>query len=179
MKTPETVEDLHNMYERTVHYIAKRQHYGVDYLSVEDMEQAIWEHAVKEFRYYKNKTASEIEAIFTKVAKRYWSKQRIEHMYAVGCYIYSPEMIKEYLEDSVWTELQDAADIDARIDLLDAFKSLPPKQSQAVYKHYAENVPLKELSDAEKRNVLRGIDNLTHYLNEEFLKFQQAPEEEF
>lgn len=132
----------------------------------EDIEQAIWEHVTSNWKHYAEAGEANISKWMTRAAREYARKERIAYMYSTGSFTYTPALVAAYLETCAWEPLEEVPDVDARVDLREAFALLSksaPAQASAVFKRYG----MKEsgLSEAEQKNVLRGVDSLTHRLN--------------
>lgn len=153
------------MHADTAKKIARREHRKMPGCSVEDMEQAIWEHATRELRYYLGKGANTIETYMTRAAKQFWSKERTDYMYFTGSYAYTPADVRRILEASAWSEADGCPDVEGRMDVRSAFLTLTKIQAKAVFKMYGLKEDSEAFTPLERRNVLRGIDNMTHRLN--------------
>ncbi|MDR6794352.1 hypothetical protein J2X12_002911 [Pseudarthrobacter oxydans] len=144
---------------------AAREHRKATIFTTEDMEQAIWEHALGNWSDYAEADDALVSTLMTRAARTYANKQRIEHMYATGSFIYTPKLVAAYLDSCVWSPVEEVPDVDARVDLQEAFAELSksaPKQAGAVFKRYGLG---EELSATERPNLSRGIESLTHKLN--------------
>jgi hypothetical protein len=151
----------------TVVRIAAREHRKATIFSVEDMEQALWEHALDNWSDYAEADDALVASIMGRAARTWATKQRIEHMYATGSFIYTPKLVAAYLETCAWQPVEEVPDVDARVDLQEAFAALQlshPKRADAVFKRYGlgEN---DSLSEAERKNLERGVESLCHKLN--------------
>lgn len=162
---PQTLEDLYTQHADTAKKIARREHRKMPSCTVEDMEQAIWEHATKQVKYYLGKDAGTIESYMTRAAKQFWSKERIDWMYFNGAYIYTPADVRKILANSAWSRIDECPDVDGRVDVRTAFLTLAPKQAQAVFKLYGLKEDRSTFTKSEMRNLFYGVDNITHRLN--------------
>lgn len=147
--------------------IAAREHHGSSVFDRDDIEQAIWEHVASNWKYY---VAIEdpkfVEIYMTKAARGYVRQERVDFMYFAGAFIYTPKIVAAFLETCAWEPLEEVPDVDARVDLIEAFELLrrsAPKQAAAVFKRYGMGET--GLSDAEDKNVQRGVDAICHRLN--------------
>ena len=132
----------------------------------EDIEQAIWAHALANWKYYAEADADRISKFMTRAARGFVRQQRIDHMYATGAFIYTPKIVAAYLETCAWKPVEEVPDVDARVDLQEAFALLSksaPAQATAVFKRYG--LGDDDLSSTERSNCSRGVDSLTHRLN--------------
>lgn len=162
---PQTLEDLYTTHADTAKKIARREHRKMPSCTVEDMEQAIWEHATKEVKYYLQKDAGTVESYMTKAAKQFWSKERTDFMYFTGSYVYTPADVRRILAASAWSRLEECPDVDGRVDVRGAYLTLAPMQRRAVFKLYGLKEEQSSFSATESRNLRYGIDNITHRLN--------------
>lgn len=163
---PQTVEEIYALHAETAQKVAAREHRKAPSFSVDDMEQAIWEHILTNKEHYFGKTADRIEEFMSKAAKQFWSRERIDFMYFTGNFVYRPQDVRRALEACAWVESEQCPDVDAKLDVRTAFKYLAPQQAKAVFKRYGEKVPHSELSSTEKSNLSYGVENMTHRLND-------------
>ena len=134
--------------------------------AIEDVEQAIWEHAISNWKHYAEASVESITKWMTRAARDYVRKERVAYMYQTGTFIYTPALVAAYLESCAWEPIEEVPDVDARVDLIEAFELLrksAPSQAAAVFKRYG--LKEREMSDAEQRNAARGVDSLCHRLN--------------
>lgn len=134
--------------------------------TVDDIEQAIWEHAIGNWKYYAVADETSVEKYMARAARGFARKERTDYMYFTGAFVYTPKLVAAYLETCAWKPLEEVPDIDARVDVQEAFLLLAeraPKQAEAVFKRYG--LGEEDLSSAERMNVSRGIESLTHRLN--------------
>jgi hypothetical protein len=89
--------------------------------------------------------------------------QRTQYMYATGAFLYTPGMVRRYLEDVVWCSPQDCMDVEARADISQAYEQLPKGMKAAVYKRYALKEPT--LTRAEVTAESRAVKAITDRLN--------------
>lgn len=147
--------------------IAAREHRTSTLFAREDIEQAIWEHVLGNWKYYVViEDPKFVEIYMTRAARGYVRQERIDFMYFAGAFIYTPKVVAAFLETCAWEPLEEVPDIDARVDLIEAFEHLrasAPKQAAAVFKRYGMGET--GLSDAEDKNVQRGVDAICHRLN--------------
>lgn len=162
---PQTLDELYDQHAATAKKVARREHRKMPSCTVEDMEQAIWEHATRKLKHYLRKDPSTVESYMTKAAKQFWSKERTDFMYFTGAYIYTPADVRRILASSAWSRLDECPDVDGRVDVRSAFLTLAPKQAQAVFKLYGLKEEQSTFTEAEGRALRYGIDNIAHRLN--------------
>lgn len=146
--------------------IATREHHGSAIYSIDDLEQAIWEHVLANWKYYAKAEPKFVEIYMTKAARGFAGKERVDYMYFTGAFIYTPKIVAAYLDTCAWKPLEEVPDIDARVDMQEAFELLrarAPKQAAAVFKRYA--LGETALSGAEKFNLSAGVESICHRLN--------------
>lgn len=163
---PHAQDDFYLQYAETAGRIAIREHRKSTIYDTSDLEQAIWVHVFGNFSEYFERDEKLVYSLMHRAARTFAAKARIDHMYASGTFIYTPSMVAAYLETCAWEPIEEVPDIDARVDLIEAFGLLrksAPKQAAAVFKRYG----LKEtgLSDSERFNVSTGVESITHRLN--------------
>lgn len=143
---------------------------------IDDVAQAIWLHMMEHWSEYENADKGLVIHMAKRAAKQYCEKQRIDYMYATGGYIYTNGMVRRFLEEVVWCAPENSADVDARVDLTEAFEKLPRSQRAAVFKKFALKEPLT--TTAEKSAEAHAITNMTHRLNTG-LRLRAEEEEQF
>ena len=165
--TDQMTSEFVERYLSTVVRTAAREHKKATIFTIEDMEQAIWEHALSNFSEYADAEPGIVDALMKRAARTYATRQRIEHMYATGSFIYTPKLVAAYLDSCVWEPVEEVPDVDARVDLQEAFADLQqthPKRADAVFKRYGLGEG-DSLSESERKNLERGIESLCHKLN--------------
>lgn len=151
----------------TIRRVAERKYQQQGFCQADDVEQAIFEHVLKEWKYYEGSDEKSARSKFGKAADQYLGKEAQDFMYFTGSFVYTPSMVRNILEQSAWSEIEQAPDIDGRVDVRAGFDRLPPKQKAGVFQRYALKVPAEEQTEAEKRSTQRGVDGITHYLNKQ------------
>lgn len=169
--TNPVLESLYADHADMIQKIARREHRGVQTLDVDDIEQHIWltfgEKALKadgsgtDFRTWEAKGIADLAI---KVARQYVARERIEYMHFAGAFIYTPAIVEVYLKEAVWTELENAVDIDGRVDVREALKTLPLQTQQDLFVHYGMDQPHDVRSAAYKR-VERAVETISDRLN--------------
>lgn len=140
--------------EPMVNAIASQEWKQSHIYSIEDVVQAVWEHMMKNWAEYEKADDYLFRYMARRAARRFCEDQRVAYMYAHGAFLYTPGMVRRYLEDVVWCSPEDCKDVDARVDLSEAFQKLTKGQKAAVYKKFALKEPLtKNEQVAESRAV--------------------------
>lgn len=155
--------ELYLSLEPLVNDVASREWGGTHVFELDDVVQAIWIHIMEHWAEYEKAEQPLRYHIARRAARTYCKQQRIDYMYANGAFIYTPGMVRRFLEETVFCSPEDATDLDARADLTEAMEHLPRAQKAAVYKKYALREPL--LTPGEKSAESRGVTALTHRLN--------------
>lgn len=135
--------------------------------AVDDIEQAIWEHGLKNWKYYADATDESVSKFMTRAARKFAFDERIKHMYATGAFIYTPDMVKSYLENCAWEPLEQTPHTESRVDLRQAFLQLrqsAPKQASAVFKRYGSQEKAG-MTATDSSNLSQGVVAITHRLN--------------
>lgn len=154
--------DLYLQLEPMVNAIASQEWKNSHIFSIEDVSQAIWEHMMKDWKYYQDADEGLIKHMARRAARRYCQRQRTQYMHASGQYVYTPGMVRRYLEDVVWCSPEDCKDVDARVDLSEAFRKLTKGQKAAIYKKFALKEPLEKNEQVAES---RGVSAITARLN--------------
>lgn len=155
--------DLYLELEPLVNAIASQEWKNSHIFSIEDVAQAIWEHMMTEWKHYNGADTPLIKHMARRAAKRYCEDARTQWMYANGAFLYTPGMVRRYLEDAVWCSPEDCKDVEARVDLGEAIQKLSKAQRIILYRRYA----LKETITVSKDKVAesRAVANITNRLN--------------
>jgi DNA-directed RNA polymerase specialized sigma24 family protein len=165
--------DLYLSLEPLVNAIASQEWKRSHIFSIDDVAQAIWLHMMENWtQSYEGKEEGLVKHMARRAARKYCQKQRTEHMYTTGAFLYTPAMVRRYLEDDVvWCGPEDCKDIEARVDISEAFKKLTKGQKAIVYKRYALREPLA--NNAETVAESRAVSRITDILNTG-LRLEQA-----
>lgn len=171
MSTTNTVlQHVFENHAEMISKIARREHRGVQTIEVDDIEQHIWEMIGKwslrddrgtDFRTWDEKGIADLAI---RVARKYVARERIEYMHFAGAFIYTPAIVEGYLKVCVWTELEDVPDIDGRVDVVEAVKSLPLNIQRELFVTYGLDQPYPNAHAARKR-VERAVETISDRLN--------------
>ena len=155
--------DLYLSLEPLVVQVASREWNNSHIFELDDVVQAVWLHVMEQWHQYEKAEDRLRFHMARRAAREYCSKQRIDYMYATGAFLYTPGMVRRYLEEVVWCPPKDCIDLEARADISEAYSHLPRGQKAAIYKKFA----LKEtlITPAEKSAESRGVEAITHRLN--------------
>jgi hypothetical protein len=101
------------------------------------------------------------EPLFKHMARRaargYCMQERVRYMYAHGAFLYTPGMVSRYLEDVVWCSPENCRDVDARVDLSEAYAKLTKGQKAAIYKKFALREPLEKNEQVAESRAVAAI----------------------
>lgn len=156
---------FYEQYQPEALRIAYGQHQRSTIFDVADIEQSIWEHVMMNWKHYATADERLVSFYMKRAAKSFANNQRVEYMYFTGAFIYTPKIVAAYLETCAWEPLDEVPDVDARVDLQEAFNLLresAPAQAGAVFRRYCLK---EELTESEQKNSRRGVESLTHRLN--------------
>lgn len=155
--------ELYLQLEPLVNSVAGGEWKNSRLFSIDDVAQAIWEHMMANWSHYAGKDEALVKHMARRAARAYCLVQRTQHMYATGSFLYTPGMVRRYLEDVVWCLPGDCMDVEARADIAEAYEHLPKGQKAAVYKRYG----LKEtlIRNSEQVAESRAIASITNRLN--------------
>jgi hypothetical protein len=84
-------------------------------------------------------------------------QERVNYMYAHGAFLYTPGMVRRYLEDVVWCSPENCRDVDARVDLSEAYAKLTKGQKAAIYKKFALREPLEKNEQVAESRAVAAI----------------------
>jgi DNA-directed RNA polymerase specialized sigma24 family protein len=155
--------DLYLQLEPLVNAIASQEWKNSHIFSIDDVAQAIWEHMMAEWRYYDGADEDLVKHMARRAARRYCQDQRTQYMYSTGAFLYTPAMVRRFLEEMVWCSPEDCKDVDARIDLSEAYAKLPKSQKAAVYRRYGLKEPLNGAGEQSAES--RAVSAMTRKLN--------------
>lgn len=145
--------------------LARKEGRRRGFTTPDDIEQAVMEEVITRWHALQGKGVAHARAFFNKSAGRFIRSESDDYMYFSGSYIYKPAEVRRRLRDSAWVEGEDCPDVDAKVDLNAAFKEVAKGRQQALYRHYCLGIPVEDMSQAEKRSVYRGVDDITNWLN--------------
>lgn len=155
--------ELYLQLEPLVNSVAGGEWKNSHIFSIDDVAQAIWEHMMTNWSQYEGKDPLLIKHMARRAARAYCLEQRIQHMHANGSFLYTPGMVRRYLEEVVWCLPGDCMDVDARADLAEAFAYLTKGQKAVVFKRYALREPL--VRNSEQVAESRAVAAITNRLN--------------
>jgi len=155
--------ELYLQLEPLVNQVAGGEWKNSALFSIDDVAQAVWVHMMAYWSHYVGKDEALIKHMARRAARAYCLEQRTQYMYATGAFLYTPGMVRRYLEAEVWCLAGDCLDVEARADIAEAFEHLSKGQKAVVYKRYA----LKEtlVRNSEQVAESRAIASITNRLN--------------
>jgi len=155
--------ETYRVLEPLVDEVAGSEWKGSRLYSMHDVAQAIWIHMVENWAHYARQEEGLIRHMARRAARSYCHEQRNQYMYATGAFLYTPAMVRRYLEDVVFCAPENCRDVEARADISEAYEHLPKAQKASIYKRYVLGEPL--LGNAEKVAESRAITSITNRLN--------------
>lgn len=157
METEETYEfDIAKFIRAT----ARRQATGV--MDPEDLEQDLWVFYLEEIQPRGYHDAAAVD-LLKKQAAKLDRQERIDYMHFRGSFIYTPGMVRTLLADAVWCEVEDAFDIEGRVDVTRALGELPHRTQRKLFYWFGRGE--RTDSPAEKMAISRAVDQITATLN--------------
>lgn len=159
------LQELYLEHGPMVKKIAKREHKGAVTVTVEDVEQEIWLFIAKEVKHLDGYTTLGIGDFATKSARKYLIQERIDYMYFMGNFVYTPEIVEQYLQDAVWANVEDVPDIDGRVDVTDEVNRLPLHDRVLLFKKYGMGENPDREAHAERKTIDRAVIRITNNLN--------------
>lgn len=158
METEETYEfDIAKFIRAT----ARRQATGV--MDPEDLEQDLWVFYLEELVDSEYPRGTLVD-LLKKRASRIDKQERIDYMYFRGSFIYTPAMVRTLLADAVWCEVEDAFDIEGRVDVTRALRELPYATQRLLYARFMlDDKP--ERKSANEKTIERAVDSIAATLN--------------
>ena len=116
--------ELYLSLEPLVNDVASREWAGSHIYELEDVVQAIWLHVMENWPEYEKAGEGLVRNMARRAARTYCKQQRIDYMYANGAFIYTPGMVRRYLEETVYCAPENASDLEARADISEAMGHL-------------------------------------------------------
>lgn len=161
----EDLDEFITYHHELIKLIAQSKGRGLSYAEPDDIEQEIMEHVIRKWHLYSGQPASKVKSFFERAANQYLEQERDDYMHFTGSFIYTPQETRRHLRESAWLEGAECPDVDAKVDLQAAFATITKGRQDAVYRHFGLGVPTSEMTQAEKRQVHRGVDDMTAWLN--------------
>lgn len=160
---PPMDNDLYLELEPLVNDVAGSEWKNSRLFSIDDVAQAIWEHMMANWKHYEGRDPNLIRHMARRAARNFCLEQRTQHMYATGAFLYTPGMVRRFMEDVVWCLAGDCVDVEARADISEAFGYLTDGQRAVLYKKYALKETLTR--NAEQVAEHRAVTRITNRLN--------------
>ncbi|GAB3535939.1 hypothetical protein GCM10027403_14930 [Arthrobacter tecti] len=142
---------------------ARAEHKNSTLFDVEDIEQAIWELFIRDWKNVKDADAAMISFLAKRQARTWCQDERTEHMYFTGGVMYSGEMVSKMLAKSVWTELGPHLIVQGDVDINGALDVITASRRRALSRKYGHK---QALSSAEATAASRGLRDVTDWLNQ-------------
>ena len=162
---PGTLDEFLEFHKATIRRVAERKYQRQGFTTPDDIEQAISEHVIREWKHYEGANADQARANFNKAANQYLAKESMDYMHFTGSFVYTPALVRSILENSAWSLIRECPDVEGRVDVREAFETLTPIQQSAVFRRYGLKVPSNETTANEQKNCRRGVDNICARLN--------------
>lgn len=164
--SPTAWEDFYLEYDERFRSICERANWTGSGDDAEDLLQWLWMHfwEVWEAKDVASWTEKTVLTHASREAKGHAKDERISYEEFRCEYIYTTQMVKMYLQEVVWSPLEHCIDIDARVDIQQAFSSLTAIRQDAIYRYYELDERFPQGSAGE-RAFARGIKDLTYRLN--------------
>lgn len=129
----------------------------------EDLEQDLWVFYLEEIQPRGYHDAAAVD-LLKKQAGKLDKQERIDYMHFRGSFIYTPGMVRTLLADAVWCEVEDAFDIEGRVDVTRALSELPYRTQRLLYARFMLGEKVANDSPARKE-IDRAVDSITAILN--------------
>lgn len=162
---PTELPEFLEHHQETIRTISERRFNRQGFTSPDDIEQAIREHVIRKWKNIVGADAAQAGRVFGKAANQYLAKEAMDYQYFTGTFIYTPALVRSLLESSAWSLIEEAPDLEGRVDVLAAYKNLPPAQKRGVFRRFGLKVPPGEDTDTQRRNTNYGVDSICNYLN--------------
>lgn len=131
-------------------------------IEFEDLRQELWVFYLEKKDMVEHD--KQMASLIGKTARSVARQERIDYMYFSGAFIYTPAMVRTLLADAVWCEVEEAFDIEGRVDVTAALKKQSQRAQGLLYARFA--LGEKPEGDSDDRKVIdRAVDSITHELN--------------
>lgn len=131
-------------------------------IDFEDLRQELWVFYLEKKDIVEHD--KQMASLIGKTARGVARQERIDYMYFSGAFIYTPAMVRTLLADAVWCQVEDAFDIEGRVDVTAALQKQPDRAQDLLHARFAMGMHIAGDSP-ERRAVDRAIDSITHELN--------------
>lgn len=160
---PWDFDEFYEEFNGAFYSIALRCNYPGSGLEADDIVQSYWEMV---WAKWDDVSKWQAKIVITNAKRKIATickTARIETIQASGGWIYTRKEVVDALYYTIWSEVDECPDVEARIDLHRAVKTLGPAQRHAMYRHFAlvQDIP----NASEKRNYDRGVENVVSFLN--------------
>ena len=130
-----TPRDADSFFRDLRPYITKaalKAHRGSSIVEVDDIEAHVMMTLFEQYEKIKHWELPGLIDLANKIAATYASNERIDYMHFHGDYVYDNKIVGAYLAEVMWSDDEDCPDFDGRMDLRDAFSTLPLKLIQVL-----------------------------------------------
>lgn len=134
---------------------------ATDVMDQDDLQQELWVYLLE--RYSKIENEGQMVTLLKKQARIITKQERIDYMHFRGSFIYTPSMVRTLLADAVWCEVEDAFDIEGRVDVTRALGELSHRTQRKLFYWFGRGE--RTDSPAEKMAISRAVDQITATLN--------------
>lgn len=158
MSPEEFVAEYSDLVERA----ARKEHKDSRLFTVEDLQQEIWVALLPYTRKLDAQGAGFVYASAVHAAARYAERERNDHQYFQGSFIYTPDLVKAQLELGAWYG-EISGDWDLRLDIREVYETLSDRERKLLFAKYM--LGLEPGSSTNRSTVSRAIEKMTHRLN--------------
>lgn len=161
-----SLEDFHTVYAPAVSKISRKVSNEFKTVDAEELEGMLWVDIAGTWQNIIEATGKfTVPGILRRRAIQHANKERIDYMHFSGSYLYTPKDVRKILSESAWSDVEQAPDIEGRVDVRRWFDTLAPGRKAAVYKRYGLGFSYKELTKSEQNALERGVTDITDRLN--------------
>lgn len=142
-----------------------------DSMPLDDLVQELWVFYLEHGNIQSYAPGQQMK-LLRQEAKKRLAQERIDYMYFSGAFVYTPAIVRAYLDECVWQAVEDSFDIDGRVDVQEAFKRLSAQQQMALYIRHCLGEGDK-FTNAQKKAASVGVDKIVHHLNGQLVLDEQ------
>jgi hypothetical protein len=144
-----------------IHKAARSAHSSNDIIDIEDLEQELWVFYL-EHGSIQDYTDAKKSSLLRQQAKKICRQERVDYQHFSGAFHYTPAAVRSILEDCVWMKVEDAYDIEGRVDVSEAMRELTQEQRNLLCLKYGYG---EELTGTQKRAAFKAVDRIADILN--------------
>lgn len=135
-----------------------------DLLPLEDLVQELWVFYL-DTPVMHSYPAQKQQSLLVKQARKTLQQERIDYMHFTGTFVYTPDVVRTILANSVWAEVDDIGyDVEGRADVQGAMKGLSIDARRLLYRRFVLG-DHQNFTSSQRSIVTRSVDRIARELN--------------